>query len=294
MIDTLCKTNKISICIHDIQGILGSDIFKIGITHKTHTKKFCDIAKSTERGFKLCIRCKTKSNQKAVFEQTPFCSHCPYGLFEYVYPVVFNGNTICIIYVGNIVIDEEKSMNKLRFAAKITGVGSDTLIKELKNAHFDADADLCKNIAEIISSYILLILNSHDVALPPVRISGCKSTTKDIIDYINLNFDKDISLKELAKLYFINEKYLGQILRRETGTGFRAYLNNLRLNNSLLELKNSDKSILNIAMESGFKNVTYFNQKFVEKFGISPSVYRLSPYTAKTTNNIIRPLKKTF
>lgn len=274
VINTLCKDKNMHICIHDIAGISGADFLKIDPMQKTHTSQFCDAAKSTERGFKLCIRCKTLANKKAAFGQAAFCGHCPYGLFEYVQPVIFKGNTVCIIYVGNMVLNRETTLKKLRFTADLTGINPELLMKELENAHYDNDVSLSKSIAELLSSYIRLLLNSSDVMLPPVRLSGCKNTIKDIVDYVHLNYSKDISLKQLAGLYFINEKYLGNLFWKETGTTFRSYLNDLRLDHSVAELKNTDKSILHIAMDSGFKNVTYFNRQFKKKFGMSPTAFR--------------------
>ena len=39
-------------------------------------------------------------------------------------------------------------------------------------------------------------------------------------------------------------------------------------------LQSSDSSVLNIAAEVGFDNLSYFNRAFKEKFGVTPLKYR--------------------
>ena len=60
------------------------------------------------------------------------------------------------------------------------------------------------------------------------------------------------------------------------GTGFTEYLNDYRLTMAARLLKSSDESILMIAEESGFDNLSYFNRIFKRKYGVSPGSYRKS------------------
>ena len=55
---------------------------------------------------------------------------------------------------------------------------------------------------------------------------------------------------------------------------FARYVNEKRLEEAEKQLRESDKSILEIALDCGFENVTYFNRLFKRKHGIPPGKYR--------------------
>jgi AraC-like DNA-binding protein len=58
------------------------------------------------------------------------------------------------------------------------------------------------------------------------------------------------------------------------GTSFVDYLRDYRLTIASRLLTTSDSSILDIAAESGFENLSYFNRAFKAHFGMTPRDYR--------------------
>ena len=72
LIDMLTKERKLHINILDLNGILNTPSTKIAFENVIHSKKFCDIAKSTENGYRLCLRCKKLANTKAVEHKKSF------------------------------------------------------------------------------------------------------------------------------------------------------------------------------------------------------------------------------
>ena len=97
---------------------------------------------------------------------------------------------------------------------------------------------------------------------------------KKICRDIEMHFSGELSLKREAQLYFLNEKYVGRLFRRETGLTFHEYLNRVRLTHALQQLQKTQKTVLEISLESGFQNVTYFNRIFKETFEMTPIQYR--------------------
>lgn len=53
-----------------------------------------------------------------------------------------------------------------------------------------------------------------------------------------------------------------------------AFLNTIRLEQAAMLLRTTEESVLDIMLECGFNNVSYFNQRFREGFGITPTRYR--------------------
>ncbi|MDY3928314.1 MAG: helix-turn-helix domain-containing protein [Clostridia bacterium] len=274
IIDTLCYRTNLHVCIHDISGILNLENLSIDIKNKIHSKTFCDIAKSTQLGFDVCIHCKTSANDKAVNEKKSFSGYCSYGLFEFVKPVLINNIPVCIIYIGNILKDKYISTDKIIKTSEKTKVKSDMLIKELENSEPYVKNEIYGNIAGIIEAYIKFAAEKNNFIQNNNYEQRCAQKVESVIEYIDLNFDKNISLKKLSKLYFINEKYLGCLFKSKTGMTFREYLNKVRLDNAAKYLSYTDRTIINISIDCGFSNVTYFNRMFMKRYNMTPTQFR--------------------
>ena len=274
LLDFFCTKSNMHISICDIKGILCSEALALPWKYKIHSKHFCDIAKSTQKGYNLCIQCKTLANAKAITDRKDFWGTCPYGLAEYAKPVMINNEVACIIYIGNFVLNKKESLARLHRTAKLTGVNSKRLAYELESAEYLPYTDVRQKTAEVIDSYIRLLESETDKVSYGGQDSGCQWKITEIIQYINMNYKKNISIKQLATLYFMNEKYLGRLFKAKTGCSVHQYLNQIRIDHALENLKTTKQPILEIALNCGFQNVTYFNRQFSKMYHITPSAYR--------------------
>ena len=59
-----------------------------------------------------------------------------------------------------------------------------------------------------------------------------------------------------------------------TGTTFAAYLNERRLATAAELLRTTDDTVLTIAGQVGFDNLSNFNRQFKARFGMTPRQYR--------------------
>ncbi len=96
----------------------------------------------------------------------------------------------------------------------------------------------------------------------------------DIIAYIGEEYQNPISLKELAKKYYITEAHLSRIIKKTLGVDFRTYLYNVRLEHAKEDLAYTGKTILQISDENGFSSLSLFNKKFLTLFGQTPTKFR--------------------
>lgn len=106
-----------------------------------------------------------------------------------------------------------------------------------------------------------------------------KSKIKPILEYIRLNYDKDITNRSLAEIANYHPNYVNLLMKSYTGNTLRSYIIELRLNEALKLLLNTDESIEAVALHVGFKNPTHFCNTFKKKYGTSPSNYRKSSKT---------------
>ena len=96
----------------------------------------------------------------------------------------------------------------------------------------------------------------------------------EIVEFIQMNFDKPISLEDLSKQMFLSYAYLSKYIKRQFGMGFAEYLNQVRLNFAVSQLLHSDLSIVRIAMESGFASSAALNKAFKQAYNMTPTEYR--------------------
>lgn len=273
LIDCLCSNSKIKICIHDVTGLLTNEKLKISPRNKIHFCDFCNAAKSTQRGYELCISCKSLANAKAISTQKPFCGYCPWGIFEAVYPVVINNAVQCIVYAGNAITDRDEYRKRSERAFRITGVERKNISSALNECEISSQPEKLMLASKTVSSFIVLISDFY-MYDKQSRPSAENRMSNELKEYVSLNFRRPLTLASLSKVYYVSEKYLGRIIKKALGMSFHAYLNEVRLHNAAALLRTQDMTVTDIALDSGFENVTYFNRMFKRKFGITPTRYR--------------------
>lgn len=86
-----------------------------------------------------------------------------------------------------------------------------------------------------------------------------------------------LSLNSLAKQLQTNPNYLSRVINLKREKNFSQYINELRIDYALKELKINTKfrkySIKAIAAECGYKNATSFSKAFYKHTGLHPSFY---------------------
>ncbi len=269
LIDLILYQRDLHISILDVAGMLNTPLTKISAKNIIHSKPFCLEAKKTKSGSKLCLKCKMLANKKAIQEKKPFSGHCFFGIYECAYPVILNGEVGAVVYVGNVIADKTITQKRLERAVLMTGIPSGPLSALLSTCEHTQDATFPFKIAEIIGDYLKRTFENSPKEPSDLHwlVQGMKRQAQDSIGV-------NISLRSLSQLYGKNEKYMGRLFFKQVGISFHEYCNRLRLEKAEILLRQTSKKILDIALESGFNNVSYFNRVFRNKHGISPLEYR--------------------
>lgn len=103
---------------------------------------------------------------------------------------------------------------------------------------------------------------------------------KTMLEYINNNFMRDISLDDVACTVKLHPNYASSLFNKEMGMHFVQYLNNCRVMKAKAFLiKNPDMPLTNISKMAGFQSLEHFYKVFKKISGVTPGDYRLSCLT---------------
>lgn len=95
-----------------------------------------------------------------------------------------------------------------------------------------------------------------------------------ITDYIRENYDRELPLQTVAKIFGYSPTYLSHMFQTYAKTNYKAYIQSIRLERAYAELLDTDHNIGKIAEDHGFANSKAFSREFSRKYGILPSEYR--------------------
>lgn len=108
----------------------------------------------------------------------------------------------------------------------------------------------------------------------PVEHSTKTKVLHKILLFVDENYMNDCTLKTVAKHLQYDYAYLSKLFVHMTGMTFTEYLTQYRVLQAGYLLKNSQKSISEIAINCGFNNLRSFNRNFKKITSQSPSRFR--------------------
>ena len=131
--------------------------------------------------------------------------------------------------------------------------GSGNLKELLKNA-----TNYCKELSQIIAA------------------TGAENVIKRVHAYVEKNYDKDLKLEGIAKIFNYNSAYLGKLFKKEMGENFNNFLDHIRIENAKKMLTETDLKVYQVSERVGYSNIDYFYSKFKRYVGISPKEFKKS------------------
>ena len=154
--------------------------------------------------------------------------------------------------------------------AKNLKIETSTLIDYSNNLFSDIfrmekSMDITNWLKEITTKIILDLEQVDDNLNPLIR---------RVLNYIDLNYSKDISLKTLSSLFNVNAAYLGQLFKNEIGEMFSLYLNNVRIEKAKEMLINTKLNAKEISIQVGYSNENYFYNIFKKLTGKYPTEFK--------------------
>ena len=97
---------------------------------------------------------------------------------------------------------------------------------------------------------------------------------KKSLAYINQYYQRSLTLKEIAEYIYISPGQYDRLFRKIIGITPFSYIVGYRIHKSSQMLAKTQKTITEIALETGFTNFSYFSKCFRDKMKMTPSEYR--------------------
>lgn len=138
--------------------------------------------------------------------------------------------------------------------------------------------------------YLVEIMSSEDVgviknwfmekmkrAVSNMSTGGKNHThyqVKKALDFIEENYQKDISLDEISEKLNISSYYFSKLFKEQQGEGFVEYLTRRRIDKAKEMLLDPEKSIKEVGIACGYGDPNYFSRIFKKSTGMTPSEYK--------------------
>lgn len=179
---------------------------------------------------------------------------------DYFKSKLMRESEIKVFVVHNMVLLQ--SMLERRYEEKKTSFPSfELLAEEIKKA------ESLEILMEYISIYCIGAAGS-------IGASTADNVVKRVLAYMEKNYDQDLKLENIARIFNYNSAYLGKIFKKDIGESFNNLLDSIRIENAKRLLLQSDLKVYQVSEQVGYGNIDYFYSKFKKYVGVSPKEYK--------------------
>jgi AraC-like DNA-binding protein len=169
----------------------------------------------------------------------------------------------------------EKSRRGILFSKETTRLLADKILTLNQKQGFDGVLSLLSILHTLSHASDISILSDSTFCRSEQYSYNSRRVEKTMI-YMNQNFDKQISLSEVAREANMTQAAFSRFFKMKTGKNYIDSLNEIRLGHAARMLIDTNRSIAEIAYHCGFNNISNFNRIFKKKKGITPKAFKES------------------
>jgi len=126
--------------------------------------------------------------------------------------------------------------------------------------------DLCAWISTALNEFVELVYSSQDAR----KVTQIRPA----INYIDANYDKHITLADIAKVSYLSVSRLAHLFKEQMGITIIDYLTSVRIERAKQMLLATEQSCTEICFQVGYNNQSYFSRTFKDLVGMSPRQFR--------------------
>ena len=110
--------------------------------------------------------------------------------------------------------------------------------------------------------------------LPARPFRQYEDKLKLALTYIQEHYAEPITIKQLADTCGFSQVHFMNIFKAAIGATCIEYLIEYRLTRAAMDLQETEHSIMQIALDNGFQNISYFNRAFKQQYAMTPTAFR--------------------
>lgn len=275
---------NLHICIKDFCGFIpiNPQLDEVLRPFLAHTNPFCMYVKCDQDKYRVCLTMIKKMHNKCLKSCEPFYGMCHAGLGEYVIPIVLKDVVLGSLNLGFFQTNERRTAYCIERACRGSELIDAATAQKLYNenivtscAEIDEVMLIMKMLAEYLAhTYASMQATHHNVMQKRHYNSSEDTIISHAIEHIETNCTQKIMVSDIAEICHCSETYLSRVFKKRIGVSLVIYINKVRVEHSKNHLLLTDKTISDIALESGFEDPNYFSRVFAEIIGIPPTEFR--------------------
>ena len=169
----------------------------------------------------------------------------------------------------------EKSLRGILFSKETTQQLAPRIMELNQKQGFDSVLELMSILHDLSISRNMRILSDASFNNTEQFTYNSRRIEKTL-EYMNHNFDKPITLNEVARLANMSDAAFSRFFKQRTGNTFIDSLTEIRLGHASRMLIDTTQSIAEVAYHCGFNNISNFNRIFKKKKSCTPKDFRES------------------
>jgi transcriptional regulator GlxA family with amidase domain len=169
----------------------------------------------------------------------------------------------------------EKSLRGILFSKETTQQLAPRISELNQKQGFDSVLELMSILHDLSISRNMRILSDASFNNTEQYTYNSRRIEKTL-EYMNQNFDKPITLNEVARLANMSDAAFSRFFKQRTGNTFIDSLTEIRLGHASRMLIDTTQSVAEIAYHCGFNNISNFNRIFKKKKSCTPKDFRES------------------
>jgi AraC family transcriptional regulator len=130
------------------------------------------------------------------------------------------------------------------------------------------------SLANVLAVHLLRQYTTSQQNLPIYKGGLQQRQLLQVLDYIHEHLDQDIKLADLAQLLGISQFHFSTLFKQAIGTSPYQYLLQQRVERAKQLLKQTERSIIEIALECRFNSHSHLSKQFRQLTGMTPTAYR--------------------
>jgi AraC family transcriptional regulator len=131
-----------------------------------------------------------------------------------------------------------------------------------------------ESLGTALAVYLARRYGAPPMQTRPMRAGLPAYRLRRVLDYIAAHLDQDLSLADLARTAGMSAHHFAVLFRQRMGTSPHRYVVEQRLKHAKRLLRDHARSILEVALLSGFESQSHFGRVFRRVVGMTPSEYR--------------------